>query len=105
MTGGVVGVGLRFAATGTRTVVRAIRVIAVRVSRTTRNDAVVGDGRAIVSTRYADAIAASVESFGPVPTIESSPTPTPTPRVRQNRRILCHRPKRERHEEPTFRDV
>jgi len=90
----VEGIATRFV-TGPRTIVRAVRVIAVRViavrvSRTTANDAVEGEGgedAAIVSTRYADAIAVSVDSFGPVPpTIDNSPNPTA--RARQNRRIL-----------------
>ena len=79
LTARVAGVAARMAATGCRTVARAVRVIAVRVSRTTGNDVVVGPGRedaAMVSTRYADVIAASVDSFGPVPTIDASPKPT-----------------------------
>jgi hypothetical protein len=79
LTAWVAGVANRFAATERRTVARPFGVIAVRVSRTTGNDVVVGRGRddaAMVSTRYADVIAASVDSFGPAPTIDASPKPT-----------------------------
>jgi hypothetical protein len=79
----------RFVATRRRTDLRAVRVIAVRVSRTTGNDVVVGVGNeetAIVSTRDADVTAASDDTFGPGPTIDSSPNPTA--RVRPWRRIL-----------------